>query len=98
MEGKSRKQWGKQRGFEADGVCRVVLLLLPILIPLILIPCGSFGPDVCSFVIQAGIIPYMILKSRKCLVIIKLFNIAKVLFRPTEILQRNSSLAKSPLK
>ncbi len=40
--------------------------------------CGSLGPDVCSFVIQAGIIPYMILKSRKCLVIIKLFNIAKV--------------------
>jgi len=31
-----------------------VLLLLPILIPLIPIPCGSLGPNVCSFVIQGG--------------------------------------------
>jgi len=55
VEGESRKQWGKWWEFEADGVCRVVLLLLPILIPLI--PCGSLGPNVCSFVSTGGIIP-----------------------------------------
>jgi len=50
VEGEDLKQWGKQRGIGADEGCRVVLLLLPILISLT--PCGSLGPDVCSFVIQ----------------------------------------------
>jgi len=57
VAGEGRKRWGKQRGIGADEGCRVVLLLLPILIPLIPVPCGSVGPNVCSFVIQAGIIP-----------------------------------------